>query len=155
MTTSERSSRHLDRPVSAGLSPSRSFFPRLTPESLIKQRRVRWILTGLILACASCGWHPDIALIPDASRPAEMTLHARRAESKIYGLDIEGVADIQGDATIELALNGKGYKTVQLHGHTTFTWSGDWYSPDAIVRYAPASRLTKGSIMLKYRFKTL
>jgi hypothetical protein len=112
---------------------------------------MRWILSGLILACVSCGWHPDTALIPDA----EMTLHARRTETKIYCLDVEGVADIQGDATIELVLNGAGYKTVQLHGHTTFTWGGDWYSPDAIVRYAPASRLTKGSVMLKYRFKAL
>jgi hypothetical protein len=116
---------------------------------------MRWIPVGLILACVSCGWHPDTALIPDAGRPAEMTLHARGTETRIYGLDVEGVADIQGDATIELVLNGAGYKTVQLHGHTTFTWGGDWYSPDAIVRYAPASRRTKGSVMLKYRFKTL
>jgi hypothetical protein len=47
---------------------------------------MRWILSGLILACVSCGWHPDTALIPDA----EMTLHARRTETKIYGLDVEG-----------------------------------------------------------------
>jgi hypothetical protein len=114
---------------------------------------MRWILLASILACTSCGWHPDTALIPDASRPAEIALHARRTQTKISGLDIEGVADIQGDGTIELVLNGAGYKTVQLRGHTTFTWDSDWYSPNAIVRYTPTSGLTKGSIMLKYRFK--
>jgi hypothetical protein len=115
----------------------------------------RWMLSVLIVACTSCGWHPDTAVIPDAGRPAEVTLHARRGETQIVGLEAEGVADIQGDATIELVLNGAGYKTVQLHDHTNFTWGGDWYSPDAIVRYVPASRMTKGSITLKYRFKTL
>jgi hypothetical protein len=115
---------------------------------------MRRTLIPLILGCTSCTWHPDTALIPDAGRPAEVTLHARRGETQIIGLDVEGVADIKGDATIELVLNGAGYKTVQLHGHTTFNWGGGWYSSDAVVRYAPASRLTTGSVTLKYRFKT-
>jgi hypothetical protein len=73
---------------------------------------------------------------------------------QIIGLDVEGLANIKGDATIELVLNGAGYKTAHLHGRTTFNWSGDWYSSDVLVRYTPASRLTTGSVALRYRFKT-
>lgn len=116
----------------------------------------RWLLAALVLACTtSCGRYRDTVLIPDAGRPAEVTLHAREGQTQIVSLDVKGVADIQGDATIELLLHGASYKRVQLHGHTTFTWGGDWYTPDAIVRYAPASPSTKGSITLEYRFNTL
>jgi hypothetical protein len=65
-----------------------------------------------------------------------------------------GVGSVDGDAEISLMLNGEPYKPKRLHGRVLFTWRGDWYSQEAIVRYTPKSAKT-GSIQLFYRFRAL
>jgi hypothetical protein len=127
-------------------------------------RRVLIIATFIAVGAgvAAMIWRPlsvflspaAIAGIEDASRPIDVTLRAPPELDAVYALDVVAVGRIEGDAEISLVLNGAPYKTRHISGPVLFTWGGDWYGPEAIVRYTPSAD-TSGSMTLNYRFRSL
>jgi hypothetical protein len=121
-------------------------------------RRV-FIITAVLLVAAVAilvlwSWLPASLIIADVARPTELTLRAKDHPDRVYALDVRGSGSINGEAEIALILNGQPYKTVRLNGPVHFAWGGDWYAPEAVVRYTPLSA-TSGSIKLRYRFRSL
>jgi hypothetical protein len=51
-------------------------------------------------------------------------------------------------------LEGKPYKTEKLENNFQITWSGDWYSETAEIRYEPINA-KKGELVIEYRFGTV
>jgi len=92
--------------------------------------------------------------IEDATRQSEATLHAPPGYDAIYALDVVGSGRITGEGEISLILNGAPYKTHHVSGEVSFTWGGDWYSPEAKVRFTPSSKAS-GSVTLHYKFRSL
>jgi hypothetical protein len=99
-------------------------------------------------------WPAAIVSIDDASRSIDVSLRAPPDLKAIYALDVVGVGRVEGEAEIALVLNGARYKPRHLGGAVLFTWGGDWYGPEAVVRYTPTSGAS-GSIVLSYRFRSL
>ena len=99
-------------------------------------------------------WPTATVSIDDASRPVDVSLRAPPDLKAIYALDVVGVGRVEGEAEIALVLNGALYKPRHLGGAVLFTWGGDWYGPEAVVRYTPMSGAS-GSITLNYRFRSL
>lgn len=99
-------------------------------------------------------WPASTASIEDASRAIDIILHAPPDLKSVYALDVVGVGWIDGEAEIALVLNGAPYKSRYLDGAVLFTWGGDWYGPEAVVRYTPALG-ANGVITLNYRFRSL
>lgn len=116
------------------------------------------ILSAVVLvvaiARAKCLWLPNRVHIADASKPARVMLEARTHPDRIYALDVVGSGHLDGGGKIWLVLNGEPYKTIELRGPVHFSWGGDWYSPEAEVRYSPDAATT-GSISLSYEFHSL
>ena len=121
-------------------------------------RRALAIVIVLLIAGASSAvvwsWWPASISIADVGKATDVTLRAKDDAGGIYALDVKGSGHINGEAEITLILNGQPYKSARLRGPVHFSWGGDWYSPDAIVRYKPLST-TSGSLQLKYRFHSL
>jgi hypothetical protein len=44
---------------------------------------------------------------------------------EVYGINIRGSGNIDGEATISLILNEEPYKTEKLKGLVSFNWGGD------------------------------
>ena len=99
-------------------------------------------------------WPTAAAAIEDASRPIDVRLRAPQESKAVYALDVVGVGRLEGEGEIALVLNGALYKPQHLSGCVLFTWRGDWYSPEAVVRYTPAPGAS-GSMALNYRFHSL
>jgi hypothetical protein len=108
-------------------------------------------LTAILLA--SCQPPQQETNLADATRPATITLRAG-SPGHVHAIDIAGSGSIDGVARIELLLNGRRYRSVELADKVAFRWRNDWYSREAVVRYAPL-RVRRGSITLSYRFETL
>ena len=121
-------------------------------------RRFSSIVAGLLVVTAAAIvawlWLPATMTIADAGIPIELTLRAPSAPKRVYALDVQGNGRIDGEAEIALILNGQPYKVAHLDGVVHFEWGGDWYSPEAVVRYRPLSAKS-GSIKLRYRFHAL
>lgn len=71
-----------------------------------------------------------------------------------YALNINVIGYIDGNATMHLLLNNKPYKIKKAEGNVDITWSGDWYSNEAVFVYN-TENVTKGSLQIKYGFETL
>jgi hypothetical protein len=74
-------------------------------------------------------------------------------EPNIYAIHIRCSGKIDGQAEISLILNGKPYKTEQLNGKVSFSWSGDWYSDSAEIQYKPI-KVSSGVLNFSYAFKS-
>ena len=83
-----------------------------------------------------------------------ITLKNSNNQKHVYGIDIRGLGNIDGDATITLILNGKPYKTEKLRGGVSFKWGGDWYSDTAEIQYTPGY-VNSGELVIEYKFSTL
>lgn len=111
-------------------------------------------LAGAILILVTgCGSSDDSASILDASQPATIVLKSESAEG-VVGLDVFGTGHVDGTGRIELILNGQPYKSEVLIDDVAFRWGGDWYSPEATIRYTPQDA-RGGAIKLSYRFRSL
>jgi hypothetical protein len=121
-------------------------------------RRIVIIVAGLSVLTAATAvtwwWLPATLTISDAGSPVELTLRAPNGSKGVYALDVRGSGRIDGEAEIALILNGQPYKVTNLDGVVHFEWGGDWYAPEAVVRYRPLSAKS-GSIKLRYRFYLL
>ena len=134
---------------------------RALEKSIVKSepvRRFSIIVAGLLIvtaaALAAWLWLPATVTIADAGIPIELTLRAPGAPKRVYALDVQGSGRIDGEAEVTLILNGQPYKVAHLSGVVHFEWGGDWYSPEAVVRYRPLSAKA-GVIKLRYRFHSL
>jgi hypothetical protein len=95
---------------------------------------------------------PQIATIADAARPAELLLRAQRGAWAPTGISVTGTGNLDGIAEIAL-LDGDGrvQQTALLRSSADFRLAGDWYEPEATLRYTPISGAS-GTIGLRYRF---
>jgi hypothetical protein len=57
-------------------------------------------------------------------------------------------------ARIELLLEGRPLRSIDVRDKEAFRWRNDWYSREAVVRYTPL-RVRGGNLTLRYRFETL
>lgn len=122
-----------------------------------RRSRLVWVLAfGIVLAVLVYVRWPGIAVVADAGLPAELHLRARAGadHARIYGLEVIGSGHVEGGARIELLLDGQLMKSLELSDEVAFTWDGDWYRPEALVRYVPLTA-RGGRILLKYRFRSL
>jgi hypothetical protein len=97
---------------------------------------------------------PPSVKLDDLTRSSEIVLKAPNGETAIVGLEVIGSGQVDGNARVELMLDGRVQEAALLQGPVEFRWSGDWYSPEALVRYTPGSA-TSGSVKLSYRFASL
>lgn len=74
--------------------------------------------------------------------------------AQVIAIEIEGDGISKGNPVINLMLNDEEYKSLVLGSEFQFTWSGDWYSEEAIVRYK-ANSDSKTNLTLSYRMKCL
>jgi hypothetical protein len=92
--------------------------------------------------------------LDDLTQPAEVVLKAPEGVTAVVGLQVIGSGQVDGDARIELVLNGRVHETFLIGGPVNIQWYGDWYSPEVHVRYAPAAA-KDGSVKLGFRFSSL
>ena len=92
--------------------------------------------------------------IGDLSRPADVVLKAPEGSTAVVGLHVVGSGLVDGDARLELVLDGRVHETFLIQGPVDINWYGDWYSPEVQVRYTPGSA-KGGSVKLGYRFSVL
>ncbi|KEF41963.1 MAG: hypothetical protein ER33_08170 [Cyanobium sp. CACIAM 14] len=120
-----------------------------------RRRGACWIATtGLSAALlASCQPAPDETVLADVTHPATITFRAASA-GDVHAIEISGSGSIDGVARIELLLDGKPYRSLDVHDKVAFRWRNDWYSREAVVRYTPL-RVRGGSLTLRSRFETL
>ena len=71
---------------------------------------------------------------------------------QVVSIKIEGYGNSEGSSAIHLILNDEEYKSEVLDGKFKFTWSGDWYSDEAIVRYV-ANSASAANLTLDYRME--
>jgi hypothetical protein len=107
---------------------------------------------AVLLGTAACA--PSQSMdVANLSEPAVLTLVAPDRSKPVFSLEVKGTGSIDGAAHIELMLNGKPYRSERLEGRVSFTWTGDWYSPSAELRYRP-TKVQSGDLQLRYRFGT-
>lgn len=111
------------------------------------------LAVAIFTLLSGCGPSHESASILDASQPATLVLKSQAAKG-VFALDVSGTGHVDGTGRIELMLNGQPYKTEVMTGDATFRWAGDWYSPEATVRYTPQDA-RGGAIKLDYRFRSL
>jgi hypothetical protein len=73
---------------------------------------------------------------------------------QVVAIEIDGYGNSEGSSAIHLILNSEEYKSKFLDGKFKFSWSGDWYSDEAIVRYVANSASTT-NLTLDYRMKCI
>ena len=108
----------------------------------------------LLLLCSGCTNNDHSVRVTDVRKDEVITLKNTHNQQHVYGIEIRGTGNIDGEATITLMLNSKPYKLEKLKGPVSFHWGGDWYSDTAEIRYVP-SRVNTGEIVVEYKFLTL
>ena len=87
----------------------------------------------------------------DVSLAETLRLKALPNQRHVHSMQIQGFGTVDGDAKIELMLDGKAYKSEAVSGDFSFSWQMDWYADEAEVRYLP-EKVTTGKVKLTYRF---
>jgi len=82
-----------------------------------------------------------------------LTLRAS-GDGNPYAIKIDVDGEIDGSARIELLLRSEPYRSETLRNTVRVRWGGDWYSPEAVVRYTPQS-VRGGRITVRYQFEML
>jgi hypothetical protein len=114
------------------------------------------VLVYLFLFCLiACGENYQMATIHNGNleKSHTFTLTSKCGE-QVVAIKIEGYGNSEGSSAIHLILNNEEYKSKVLNGKFRFTWSGDWYSDEAIVRYV-ANSASAVNLKLDYRMECI
>lgn len=109
------------------------------------------VLSFLVVSCAK---YDHMVRVSDVQKQEVITLKNEPKRGEVHGISIRGRGTIDGEARIDLMLNGSPYKTERLSGKVNFSWGGDWYSDTAEIRYEPI-KVSAGELWIQYRFSTL
>ena len=108
----------------------------------------------LSLLLTGCTKYDRLVTVADVREEDVIILRNTSNPEHVYGIDIRGSGNLDGEATISLILNGEPYKTEKLKGPVSFNWGGDWYSDTAEIRYQP-NNVKSGKVAIEYKFSTL
>jgi hypothetical protein len=108
----------------------------------------------LVMAAVSCANYDPVIMVDNVSNAQTIVLKNDSANKHPFGISIEVSGKIDGQANIYLMLKGKSYKSEIIKNHFSFTWSTDWYSDSAEIKYEPIG-VKEGNVMIKYSFGTL
>ncbi len=99
---------------------------------------LRPIVIAVLLAFAGCAPDYDTdGVITHVTLNRTLTLRAQKSQAAIAAIDIAVSGSIVGSGEIQLMLNGAVYQRHEMSGQFVFRMGGDWYSPEAEVRYIP------------------
>lgn len=119
------------------------------------KKNIHYILIILLIVlCVSCSKYDQKLSITDIQKPQAITLYKKVNQRGVYAMGIQGSGNLIGNAQLILMLNDQPYKTEQLNGKISFTWSGDWYSDSMEVRYQPG-KVESGNLDIEYAFYDL
>lgn len=120
------------------------------PRALIYSAVGLVILGGIwLIFFSNRGWSEVV--IPDASRSNVLKLSAGPGRDKISGLRIRISGNVEGRSRVTLFHDDHPQMSTELSGKVAFEWVGDWYSPEAELRY-DASGVRSGYLRVQYRF---
>ena len=113
----------------------------------------RLLITLAFIFLASCSVYDQNISIKNAEESQTIILNNHNKKN-VFSISIKVTGHIEGNATIQLMLNNKPYKTENINGSINFKWGGDWYSNDAIIIYKTTD-VKKGNLSVEYSFDTL
>jgi len=105
----------------------------------------------LLLPLAACVDYDRAIKVSDVRKEEVVTVKSNQSSGHVYGINIRGTGNIDGEASISLILNGEPYKTEILKGEVSFEWDGDWYSDTAEIVYKP-KLINSGELVIEYNF---
>ena len=108
----------------------------------------------LLFLGQSCAKHPHELKVADVQTPQVIMLKKEPSAGNVHGIDIRVRGNLDGEAHVSLMLNGNPYKTERVTDKTSFSWSGDWYSDTAEIRYEPIN-VKSGTLIVEYQFSSL
>ena len=111
------------------------------------------ILTLFVIFLASCSKYDQNVIIDNVSESQAIKL-TNNKKGNVHSINIRFSGHIQGNAQVQLMLNGNPYKTENIKGKVHLKWGGDWYSDNAIIKYT-ATNVTNGKILIEYKFETI
>jgi len=109
------------------------------------------VLPLILITLAACGAFRQKTEIGDISKPETLILKKGPQQSHIHRLKIQFTGRLDGDAEINLMLNGEPYRTHTLSGSFNIEYASDWYSGSAELRYRPRD-VRSGNIRVIYWF---
>ena len=108
----------------------------------------------LLFLGPSCTKYPHEVKLADVQTPQAIVLKKEPNAGIVHGIDVRGHGHLDGEAHVSLMLNGNPYKTERLNAKVSFSWSGDWYSDIAEIRYEPIN-VKSGELVVEYQFSLL
>lgn len=108
------------------------------------------ILGGIwLLFFSDLGWR-EVA-IPDVTRSTVLKLRAEPGKDNVSALGMRISGNVEGKARVTLLHGDHAQMSSELSGEVSLEWVGDWYSPEAELRY-DSSDVRSGHLQVEYRF---
>jgi hypothetical protein len=111
------------------------------------------LVLSLLAALVSCGRYDHQVSVADVTKEEVIILKKEPGKGFVHTISIHGSGNIDGEARI-LWIVGGSPQTESLKGKVNFTWSGDWFSDTAEIRYEPVN-VSKGGLVIEYHFATI